>query len=68
MPENDEFNISPIGRFNERIVKYKDFIIKGYTGKFELKGSKELMEIAFCTGLGSKNSQGFGNIIQVKNY
>lgn len=67
MPKNDEFSILPVGRFNERIVKYKNFIIKGYTGKFELEGSKALIEMAFCAGLGSKNSQGFGNIIQVKN-
>ncbi len=65
LPDNDEFNVRPIDRYKERIVNYKNFIIKGYTGKFEIEGSKELMEMAFCTGLGSKNSQGFGNIIQL---
>jgi CRISPR-associated endoribonuclease Cas6 len=29
-------------------------------GRFKLKGSPALMSIAYDTGLGSKNSQGFG--------
>lgn len=45
---------------NESIVKYKGFIIKGYTGKFHISGSSELMHVAYHTGLGSKNAQGFG--------
>lgn len=43
-----------------RIIKYKDFIIKGYSGVYWLVGDPELMEVAYYTGLGSKNSQGFG--------
>ncbi|MBO8158562.1 CRISPR-associated endoribonuclease Cas6 [Thermosyntropha sp.] len=43
-----------------KIIKYKDFIIKGYSGIYWLVGDPELMEIAYYTGLGSKNSQGFG--------
>ena len=63
-PENSEFSIVPRGTPHEKIIKYKDFIIKGYTGIFEIEGSKELMDMAFCAGLGSKNSQGFGLIIK----
>jgi CRISPR-associated endoribonuclease Cas6 len=46
----------------ERIVMYKNTIIKGWDGVFELKLPKELFEMAFLTGLGAKNSAGFGCI------
>jgi len=47
-------------RNRERIVKYKGFVIKAWDGKYLLEGDPELMEVAYETGLGSKNSQGFG--------
>jgi len=42
------------------IVKYKGFIIKGYTGRFHYKGNGKLALIAYNTGFGAKNPQGFG--------
>jgi CRISPR-associated endoribonuclease Cas6 len=45
---------------NQKIVSYKGTIIKGWTGIYELSGDHELMKIAYDTGLGGKNSQGFG--------
>lgn len=47
-------------RNRERIVKYKGFVIKAWDGKYLLEGDPELIEVAYETGLGSKNSQGFG--------
>jgi CRISPR-associated endoribonuclease Cas6 len=47
-------------RVKEVIVFYRDTVIKGWIGKFLLKGSKDLMKTVYETGLGSKNSQGFG--------
>lgn len=44
------------------IIKYKGTVIKGYSGDFILKGNPELIKLAYDTGLGSKNSQGFGCI------
>ncbi|WP_058486794.1 CRISPR-associated endoribonuclease Cas6 [Defluviitalea phaphyphila] len=64
LPENDEFCIIQKGNTVERVIQYKGFIIKGYMGIFEIKGAKELMDLAFATGLGAKNSQGFGMIIK----
>ncbi len=46
----------------QKIIKYKDTVIKGWDGIFELSLPKELFNIAFTCGLGSKNSQGFGYI------
>lgn len=47
---------------NQRIVIYKGTVIKGWDGIYELKLPKPLFDLAFDTGLGSKNSQGFGCI------
>lgn len=52
--------IEPVDGVYEKILKYKETIIKGWMGKFKLKGSPSLISIAYDTGLGSKNSQGFG--------
>lgn len=50
----------PIGQPRQNITYYKNIIIKGSSGKFLIKGNKELLQIGFDTGFGSKNSQGFG--------
>lgn len=44
----------------EVVVMYKDTVVKGWTGFFELSGPKNLIKTVYETGLGSKNSQGFG--------
>lgn len=61
-PPSKDFQISPLtfDKRNEVIVKYKGFIIKGWMGKFILKGERELLQLAYDAGIGSKNSQGFG--------
>lgn len=57
---NKEFKIHPLGNLKESIVIYKGTVIKGWNGEFEIEGSPELIKIGYDTGLGSKNSQGFG--------
>jgi len=42
------------------IVKFKGIIIKGYIFNMELTGPRELLQLAVDTGVGGKNSQGFG--------
>lgn len=58
----EEVTLTPIGRTKLSIVKYKDFIIKGYTGRFIMKGPVPLLQMGVDTGVGSKSSQGFGCI------
>ena len=55
-----------VSKRNERIIIYKDTVIKGWDGLYELKLSPELFQIAFDAGLGAKNSQGFGCVEFVK--
>ncbi len=60
---NVHFDIEPVYPINEKnfnILKYKNTVIKGYTGVYKITGDPRLKKIAYETGLGSKNSQGFG--------
>jgi len=47
---------------NQRVVIYKNTVIKGWDGIFELTLPEGLFTIAFEAGLGAKNSLGFGCI------
>jgi CRISPR-associated endoribonuclease Cas6 len=42
------------------ITYYKNFIVKGWMGTYELQGDPALLQIALAAGLGAKNSQGYG--------
>ncbi len=47
---------------DQRIVVYKHTVIKGWDGVYELSLHPQLFNLAFDTGLGAKNSLGFGCI------
>lgn len=60
---NDDFRIIPNGNQEQRfkaVINYKGTYIVGYNGIYWLKGNPDLIKVAYDTGLGSKNSQGFG--------
>ncbi|WP_227002623.1 CRISPR-associated endoribonuclease Cas6 [Salicibibacter kimchii] len=55
-------NIKPI-KVNERdkiVTRFKDFIIEAWNGEYELRGDPKILTFACTTGIGAKNSQGFG--------
>lgn len=54
--------IVPLGRLRETVSIYKGFIIRGWNGRFLLRGDRELIKIAYDAGIGSKNSLGFGMV------
>jgi len=63
MPTTEKFKIKPLKvseKKNLVITFFKGTVIKGWTGIYELESSPELLEFSYCTGIGSKNSQGFG--------
>jgi len=43
-----------------KVLKYKNTVVKGWLGRFRLKGDPEMLTLALEAGLGAKNSQGFG--------
>lgn len=55
-----EIEVIPVGPVKQNITYYKKTIVKGASGRFIIKGKKELLQIGVDAGFGSKNSQGFG--------
>lgn len=57
-----DFKIIPIkvSKFDEKIISYKNFIIKGWMGVYKISANTEAIRFAYDAGIGSKNSQGFG--------
>lgn len=42
------------------VTRYKNFYISGWKGEYYLAGKRKYLDFLYQTGLGSKNSQGFG--------
>jgi CRISPR-associated endoribonuclease Cas6 len=55
-----DIEVIPLGPVKQNLIYYKNTVIKGASGKFLIKGAKELLQVGVDTGFGSKNSQGFG--------
>ena len=57
-----EFFVSPAegSRFRKQVTTYKSTRITAWDGQFILRGSPELLNLLYHTGLGAKSSQGFG--------
>lgn len=58
----DDFLLKPVkvSKRDEKIIRYKNTIIKGWMGIYEIKGNEDLIAFSYDVGLGAKNSQGFG--------
>ncbi|MDI6618628.1 MAG: CRISPR-associated endoribonuclease Cas6 [Clostridiales bacterium] len=62
-PTDSHFNLNPIGKEDTRyrkILKYKDTVVKGWMGIYYIDSSYDLLKLAYYSGLGVKNPQGFG--------
>ncbi|WP_368491209.1 CRISPR-associated endoribonuclease Cas6 [Clostridium sp. BJN0013] len=57
-PWDSCFSITPLNKekLKQKIVMYKGYVIKGWDGEFLMRGLKELMDIDYNAGIGSKNS------------
>jgi CRISPR-associated endoribonuclease Cas6 len=55
-----DVKVEKISQVKMHVMNYKNTVIKGYSGKLQLSGPKELLQMAVDAGLGSKSSQGFG--------
>ena len=61
-PPDSEIEIIPL-KVNSRdkyVTNYKDFYISGWWGIYRLKGERKYLDFLYQTGLGNRNSQGFG--------
>ncbi|MFY9257549.1 MAG: CRISPR-associated endoribonuclease Cas6 [Dethiobacteria bacterium] len=61
-PLSEVFSIRPlqVTEQDHKVTRYKNFIVKGWMGTYELLGDPALLQIALTAGLGAKNSQGYG--------
>lgn len=59
-PGPGNIEVSKIGQIKQNIIKYKGFVIKGYSCRLKMKGPQELLQLGLDAGIGAKNSQGFG--------
>ena len=57
---DEVIEIVPDGQYKQSITYYKDFLVKGISGRFILRGDMRLLQMGVDTGFGSKNSQGYG--------
>lgn len=60
-PEH-EFKVSPLAEagWSKVVTTFKGHIITGWLGAFEVDTSPEQLAFAYDTGIGGRNSQGFG--------
>lgn len=60
--ENFKLAVSPVENchFKKRVTKFKETVITAWHGEFILKGPPKVLNFLYDTGIGSKNSQGFG--------
>ncbi|QYJ16496.1 hypothetical protein Rxycam_02329 [Rubrobacter xylanophilus DSM 9941] len=65
-PDDDlkEASIRPyrVRSADQKVLRFKGTVVKGWTGLYELRMPRPYLQLAYDTGLGSKNSQGFGMI------
>ncbi|MCM8825189.1 MAG: CRISPR-associated endoribonuclease Cas6 [Candidatus Omnitrophica bacterium] len=57
-----DFELKPlkIDKNLEKIIIYKNTVIKGWLGSYQIESKPEIIKFAYDVGLGAKNSQGFG--------
>ncbi|OYD16998.1 CRISPR-associated endoribonuclease Cas6, partial [candidate division WOR-3 bacterium JGI_Cruoil_03_51_56] len=62
--QDTKITITPVhvSARNQHIIMFKTTVIKAWSGIYKLTGPTGLLRLAFDTGLGAKNPQGFGMI------
>ena len=64
-----DISIEPAeGAYFKKVITFykRNFVIEAWKGEFILKGPKLVLEVALSSGLGDRNSQGFG-MVSVNN-
>jgi len=59
-PPEGKVKIKPLQQSKLQIIRYKNFMIKGYSALLSMNGPASLLQVAVDAGLGAKNSMGFG--------
>ncbi len=65
-PPEGDVQTRALDRPRQHVTYYKGTVIKGYTCRLKLTGSRELLQIGLDAGLGGKGSQGYGCVEKVR--
>lgn len=61
VPEEEiKMELCKVTEKDKYVTKYKGIYITGWMGNYKLSGKRKYLDFLYQTGLGSKNSQGFG--------
>ncbi len=63
--DEDIIEFSNINNIKKVITKYKGFIIEAYNFSATIKAPKEVLSLIYDSGLGDRNSYGFGMIEKI---
>ena len=65
--EAGSLSVKPLGFHprQKRLERYKGTWVEGWMGRYRLEGPPHLLRLALLSGLGAKNSQGFGFVREV---
>lgn len=55
-----ELQIVPLPHHRKIVTRFKNTWVNGWKGNYQISGSGQALEFLYNTGLGAKNSQGFG--------
>lgn len=58
--ENIKFEVVKFSERDKYVTNYKGFYISGWYGIYRLKGKRQYLDFLYQTGVGDRNSQGFG--------
>mgnify|MGYP004553252645 CR=1 FL=1 len=58
--ENIDVEIIHLSEKDKFVTNYKGFYISGWYGIYRLKGNRKYLDFLYQTGIGDRNSQGFG--------
>lgn len=61
-PYNLKFEPSKNSEYKKQVLIVKNTVVEGYSGTFSIEGEPEFLELGLLSGLGSRNSGGFGMV------
>lgn len=66
--EEGKVSLRPLGvrPGHKRLERYKGTWVEGWMGRYRLEGPAPLLQLSLLSGLGAKNSQGFGFVKEVR--
>lgn len=69
LPE-DEIGMAlvDVKKSDKVVTKYKNMILSGWKGVYRIAGKRKYLDFLYQTGLGTKNSQGFGMFTVIGGY